>query len=196
MDPRRSGVRVTPPGPETQRLFVGVPIPPEGVQLARGAQQALPPVPGLRVARVDQLHVTLAFLGEVGSRAREAAREVVAGLPAGMGGVCRLGGYRFLPSPRKARVVALSVSDPQGVFAALYEAVMSGLEAGKVMHREKRPFLPHLTVARLREPAPVQPKSECGTVAFPVESVCLYRSELRRDGAVYSIVEQRHLGGC
>ncbi len=91
---------------------------------------------------------------------------------------------------RHRRLVALGIADPDGVFDALFETVMSGLEEADVMQREKRPFRPHLTVARLRKPGAVQPRSETGRTWFAVESVCLYESRLSREGAVYSVLAQ------
>lgn len=157
------------------------------------AQEALPTDRGLRLVSPEQTHVTLAFIGEAAVEAREAARAVVAGLPQELGGVTTLGEYLFLPSARRPRVVALAVDDPGAVFSELFELVMAGLERAHVMRREKRPHRPHVTIARLRSPTDVRPKSECGRAEFPVESVRLYRSELRREGAVYTIVEERTL---
>jgi 2'-5' RNA ligase len=90
-------------------------------------------------------------------------------------------------------VVTLELADSHGVFAALFQRVMEGLEAGGVMQREKRPFRPHLTIARLRDPGPVRPRSESEQARFAVESVCLYRSELRREGAMYTVVARKVL---
>ncbi len=183
----------TRPGVDVERLFVGVPLPVEAKPFVAEAQHALPAIAGLRLIRPEQLHVTLAFLGGLGAEAREAARAVVAGVDVRSGGITRLGGFLFLPSPSKARVVALAIDDPDGVFSGLYEQVAAGLERGGVYRREKRPYLPHLTIARLREPRAVQPKSECGRVGFPVESVCLYKSELGREGARYTVLERMPL---
>jgi 2''-5'' RNA ligase len=184
---------VRPARPDTERLFIGVPLPAAAVALVRAAQEALPADQGLRLESPEQTHVTLAFIGEAPVEAREAARAVVAGLPQEVGGVTTLGGYLFLPSARRPRVVALVVNDPGAVFSQLFELVMAGLERAHVMRREKRPYRPHVTIARLRSPTDVRPKSECGRASFPVESVCLYRSELRREGAVYTIMEERTL---
>lgn len=175
------------------RLFVAVSLPPGLLALVERAQGALPSLPGLRLLRADQLHVTLAFIGEVDEVKVRAARAVVTGLPEGLGGEALLGGFLLLPSPRKARVVTLALRDAQGIFARLFETVMSGLEQADVMKREKRPFRPHLTIARLRQPGPVVPKSECEEAPFAIESVCLYRSELKREGALYSVLERKKL---
>jgi 2'-5' RNA ligase len=90
-------------------------------------------------------------------------------------------------------VVALEVIDTRELFAALFVRVMGGLEAARVMQREKRPFRAHVTIARIKVPGPVQPMAESGPVRFAVESVCLYESELRREGAVYAVRTRRAL---
>jgi 2'-5' RNA ligase len=100
----------------------------------------------------------------------------------------------MLPSPSRARVVTLELADEQGVFKALFEEVMTGLEDGGVMKREKRPYRPHLTVARLRTPAAVRPRYESERARFAIQSVCLYQSELRREGAEYTVVCRRMVG--
>jgi 2'-5' RNA ligase len=114
-------------------------------------------------------------------------------VPAGLGGVVTLNGIVLLPSPRRTRVVAMGVDDPDALFATLFEHVISGLERAGAIEREKRPFLPHLTIARLREPVALQPKSEGENGPFSIESVCLYKSELRPEGARYVVLERRVL---
>ena len=170
-----------------QRLFVAVPLPVETLGFVLAAQRLLPTAPGLRLMREDQLHVTLAFIGEVGDDKAAAAIRVVESVPPSMGGEALIERFLLLPSPGRARVVALELRDKDGVFGRLFEEVMGGLELAGVMQREKRPFRPHLTIARLRDAGHVQPKSECGEARYAVESVCLYESELKREGAVYTV---------
>jgi 2'-5' RNA ligase len=188
-----SGEWVRTANPATERLFIGVPLPEATSALVRAAQEALSTVRGLRLVRPEQVHVTLAFIGEAAPQAREAARRAVASIPRQAGGLTVLGGYVLLPSARRPRVVALGVDDPAGVLAGLFELVMGELEREQVMRREKRPFLAHATIARLRVPTEIGLKSECGLAPFPVESVRLYRSELRQEGALYTVVEERTL---
>ena len=183
-------------GDARQRLFVAVPLPAGLRELVRHAQEALPPSPGVRLLSPEQWHVTLAFIGEVSAAKAETARMVVEELPPGMGGEAAIEGFLMLPSAARARVVTLELADERGVLRALFEAVMAGLEAGGVMQREKRPFRAHLTIARLRIPGAVRPRYESERARFAVESVCLFRSELRREGAVYTVVSRKvfHLG--
>lgn len=171
----------------TQRLFVAVPLPADLLEFVRAAQALLPPLRGLRLMREDQFHVTLAFIGEVGVSKAALARAVVESVPVELGGEATIERFLLLPSPKRARVVALELSDADGVFTRLFEHVMSGLERSGVMQREKRPFRPHLTIARMREATAIQPRSECGRARYAVQSVCLYESELKREGALYTV---------
>jgi len=175
-------------GEARQRLFVAVPVPAGLLEFVRRAQGLLPRTPGLRLLGPAQLHVTLAFIGEVGARKADAARTVVETVPRDMGGGACVTGFLLLPSERRARVIALAIADEERVFGRLYEHVAAGLEAAGVMEREKRPFRPHLTVARLRNPTAVQPTVESGRAGFAVESVCLYESVLKREGAQYEVL--------
>lgn len=182
-------------GQRLERLFIAVPMPEGVLPLVQEAQQLLPVRPGLRLMRREQLHLTLAFIGEVGPEKRSAAEAVVSSVPTDGGGVLQSAGFLFLPSPRRARVVAVSLDDRRMIMGRLFEHLMAGLEAAQVMRREKRPFRAHLTIARLRDPAELRPKSECRRFEFPVESVCLYRSELRREGAQYTVLVRKELDG-
>jgi 2'-5' RNA ligase len=121
---------------------------------------------------------------------------VIRAIPFDRGGEARVDGFVLLPSPKRTRVVALRLMDEKKVFERLFESVMIGLEESEVMQREKRPFRAHATIARLREPGPVQPTSDCGRAPFGVESVCLYESELLRAGARYTIIERTALAAA
>ena len=174
-----------------ERLFIGVPLPESLKGFVREAQAALPRISGLRLLPEEQWHVTLAFLGEVDQATALVARRIVEAVPSAMGGGAWLGGFLMLPSATKARVAALEIDDDRGVFADLYEVVMTSLETAEVLEREKRPFRPHLTVARMRTPGRVRPRSEIERVRYAIDSVCLYRSELRREGATYTVLARR-----
>jgi 2'-5' RNA ligase len=178
-----------------ERLFIGVPLPESLKEHVRGAQEALPRMNGLRLLSEAQWHVTLAFLGIVDHETGLVVRKIVEGVSDGMGGGAWLEGFLMLPSATKARVVTLAIEDDSGVFSGLFETVMTSLETAGVMQREKRPYRPHLTIARLRVPGSVRPRSEIERVRFAVESVCLYKSELRREGAIYTVLARREFDG-
>jgi len=170
-----------------------VPLPPGLLPHVQAVQVLLPSTPGLRLLKPEQLHVTLAFIGEVSAEKGRAAQSVVEELAESLGGTALLEDFLLLPSSAHPRVVTLSITDTSGVFARLYEMVITGLEQAGVMRREKRPFRPHLTIARVKS-GRVQPKADAATVVYAIESVRLYRSRLARTGAEYTVITERRLG--
>lgn len=89
------------PSGSSQRLFVAVPLPAELLEFVRACQGLLPGQPGLRLMNAEQLHVTLAFIGEVDERKADAARSVVRSIPAALGERRPLNAFSSSPRPRR-----------------------------------------------------------------------------------------------
>ena len=164
------------------RLFVAAELPePVAGALARWR----PRDDGLRPVAVEALHVTLAFLGERDEEEVEAIGAVVRGAARPVGSLA-VDEALWLP-PRRPRVLAVRLADGDGALGALQADVADGLEAATSWRREKRPFLPHVTVARVRHGAraggelPAVP--ELG--AFAATAVTLFHSRLSPKGAHY-----------
>ena len=129
-------------------------------RLALWRDEVVAEVPGLRPVAVESLHVTLCFLGsvEVGAvDAVAAACGVVAGMPAASlqrsaaGSGCRA---------RRPGVLAVELLDDGGRLGAVQAALSEALAAGGWYEPEKRPFLAHVTVARVGRGARVRRGSE------------------------------------
>jgi len=143
----------------------------------------------VRPVAPEALHVTLVFLGwqdeSAGARIAEAA---FAALPGGPVPRLAATGVRSVP-PRDARLFALDLADEDGRAGRLQAATAGALEAGGWYRPEKRPFWPHVTLARVKRgerrvpslpedpPPPAEP--------FDAPAVTLYRSTLRPQGALY-----------
>ena len=141
----------------------------------------------VRLVRPASLHVTLVFLGhhpeaEVDAIG-EAAFSRVAPLPAPL---LTPTGLKAVP-PRRPRLWALDLADEGSLAAAVHAAVAEPLVAGGWYEPEKRPFWPHITVARVRarERAPRIDAEPPGGGGFRAGEVVLYRSRLSRAGADY-----------
>jgi RNA 2',3'-cyclic 3'-phosphodiesterase len=142
----------------------------------------------LRPVRPQALHVTLVFLGWQD----EAAAEAIAGAafsaaPAGAAEL-RAGAVKPLP-PRDPRLFALDLEDAGGRASALQAAVSDALAAGGWYTPEKRPFWPHVTLARVkrgeRRVAPLPHDPAPPAEPFEARELTLYRSTLRPQGALY-----------
>ncbi len=182
---------------ERARLFVALELP-EPVRLALGQWRSdrLGAVdPGLRMTRLDDLHVTLCFLGsrpidEIGAVA--AACGVVSGCARP---VLTVGGPAWLPS-RRPRVLAVDLDDQQGTLGRLQAELASALVRGGLYEPERRPFRAHVTVARVAARARVAAVElpPPAPLSFVGASVVLMRSRLGRDGARYEALTAIALG--
>jgi 2'-5' RNA ligase len=174
---------------ERARLFVALELP-RAVRerLAVWRDEVVAGVPGLRAVQVESLHVTLCFLGwiEVGQvDAVTDACGVVRGMPAAS---LRVGPGIWLP-PRRPRVLAVELDDLGARLGAVQSALSGALSAGGWYKPEKRPFLAHVTVARVGRGARVRRGSELpglpDDLTFVGSTVTLFRSRLSPSGARY-----------
>jgi 2'-5' RNA ligase len=166
------------------RLFVACDLPGDGLAAITDWQRAeLAPHAELRAVRT--LHLTLAFLGNVGA---ERVPDITGAL--GALAIPRLEAAvsepLFLPERGRKHVVALRLDDPSGALVTLQRDVSEALRQIGAYTPEKRPWLPHVTVARYRRPGPPFSLQNVtiGRVGLP--SVILYASVLERGGAVHT----------
>ena len=139
----------------------------------------------LRPVAEEALHVTLAFLGY---RAEQEAGAIAEAMTSAAGDAPLLTAGEVKPvPPRRPRLFALDLGDPDGICAQLQQRVSDALEAGRFYKPEKRPFWPHVTLARVKrnlraDPLPADPPP---LDPFRAPQLTLYRSTLRPQGAKY-----------
>lgn len=177
-------------GRERLRLFCGLRLPDETVEeLSRWQAQAFGEAGGVRVLGREQLHVTLAFLGSRPAGELEAiATELRAAALAAEPATLTVKGYR------ETRSVGMLVLDDEGGRAtSLAVELHERLERLGVYERERREWLPHLTVIRFRERPRLKPSlPELGP--FVTSEAAVYMSVLRPSGAQYSVLESVGVG--
>jgi 2'-5' RNA ligase len=179
-------------------MFVALDLPPETrVELAAWRDAVIEGRRDLRPVAPEALHATLVFLGwqeEANSQAIAAAAFGAAEVPAPL---LTPAAIKPLP-PRDPRLFALELDDEDGRAAALQAAVAGALAEGGWYRPEKRPFWPHLTLARVKRgerrvpplPSSPSPPSE----QFEAGELTLYRSTLRPQGALYEPLARATLG--
>ena len=144
----------------------------------------------LRPVRAEALHVTLVFLGWQDESAADAIAAAAFGArPAGAAApLLTPAAVRPLP-PRDPLLLALELDDEDGRARVLQAAVSDALEAGRWYRPEKRPFWPHLTLARVkrgeRRVPPISDEPPAPLAPFAAGQLTLYRSTLRPQGALY-----------
>jgi RNA 2',3'-cyclic 3'-phosphodiesterase len=179
-------------GHERLRLFCALRLP-EAVldKVARWQERHLR---GLDVRPVprEHLHVTLAFLGWTpAARAREvgeALRETATG-----GGPIELeDAARPVRETRSVGMIVLR--DVHGTALVLAERLFGRLEGLGVYERDRRAWLPHVTVMRFRRPPRLRLEAPA-LGRFSPSDAAVYRSVLRSTGAQYEVLETVALGG-
>jgi 2'-5' RNA ligase len=173
------------------RLFFGLPLPASATDvLARWQARALEAAPGLRVVKPEHLHITLAFLGNRPVAELPSLREALTAANEGSEPP-ELTPVRYRETDH---VAMLTLDDAEGRAAAIQSRLSGCLEQLGAYRPERRPWLPHVTVARYRTRPRRSPElPETGTIV--PSDVALYHSVLRPDGAQYVIVEAVVLGG-
>jgi 2'-5' RNA ligase len=184
------------------RLFVAANFPSEvRERLWRAAEPLRARDFPVRWVEPSGLHVTLKFLGEVEpSRERELIDAVESSITGARRFSMGLAGFGAFPRPDRPRVIwaGCEAAPPLELLQDRLERAMAALG----FPVEGRPFRPHVTLGRVRQGA--RPRALEGvealleTLAFQdaveVQSLDLMRSELRRDGARYSLVHAATLG--
>jgi RNA 2',3'-cyclic 3'-phosphodiesterase len=149
------------------------------------------------------LHLTVKFLGAVAEDRIEAVAGALTGAIAGVGAFdAQVEGLGAFPSAARPRVVWAGVTAGAGTMADLAGRVDDAL-AALGFDREARPFSPHITLGRVRQPGRILALTEAlrraagsGFGCFRVARVSLMRSELSPRGARYTELAAASLGGA
>ncbi len=188
------------------RCFVAVPIPQACREsLSRWQQTLRDALPGVRWTRVEGMHLTLCFLGEIADATREALSRVMRErvprcVPPFL---LRARGLGTFPTAARPRVLwsglAAGSDGALDHLAQLHEVVgAAAREAGCAV--EERAFRPHLTIGRFTRGASagavrgaIARWGETDHGEIPVEVVRLYRSVLAPGGAIHTVLEEHRL---
>jgi len=190
---------------EQVRCFIAIGLPEEvkaglvqlQAQLKSGDQ------PGVKWVDPYGIHLTLKFLGNV-------AMDRIDGITGAIGkaaqGVSpfrlKVEGLGVFPNLRRVQVVWVGMSGEVDRLVQLQQRIESNLaELG--FAPEGRRFTPHLTLARLRDRVSLDERQEFGQLiadtkfeaayTFNVSAINLMRSQLTREGAIYSRISSVEL---
>jgi RNA 2',3'-cyclic 3'-phosphodiesterase len=183
--------------PSSARLFVALELPEDArAAIVDWQGEAFGGLSrSVRLVRPAALHVTLVFLGHHPEDDVPAIREACLSELGGLAAPALTAvGVKPVP-PRRPRLWAVDLDDADRRAAAVQAAVQSPLFEGGWYEPEKRPFWPHLTVARLRaRERPPRVAIDPPPVVFVASEVVLYRSRLSRAGADYEPLARFALG--
>jgi 2'-5' RNA ligase len=184
-----SGVRAV-------RTFVALELDDGARKGLEGLMTSLRPrIPGARWVRPEGIHLTLRFLGDTPpGRIEELRPALASAASAGEPAEARIGGLGTFPGRgRPPRILWVGIHLPPSTLALQQACEEAAVAAG--FPPEERPFQGHLTLARFRERVsrPALPPADLGPTRL--DTLVLFRSELRPGGAVYTPICRFPLGG-
>ncbi len=183
---------------EQVRAFIAIELPDELKLALTRLQDQLKSGGQTSVRWVDpySIHLTLKFLGDIG---RDIAGRITTALEEAVRGITpfhlEARGLGAFPGLKRVQVVWVGVTGEVDRLSQLQQRIESNL-APLGFAPESRPFTPHLTIARLRDRVTPDERQSLGHLigstsfdtgyAIDVGSIHLMRSQLTREGAVYS----------
>ena len=177
------------------RTFIALPIPDDLKKCLEDAISSLRSRnSSVRWVRPENIHLTIKFLGHISEDlVKPMSMELDKTLEHYGEMDLTLSGLGVFPNIRRPRVVwaGLEGDTEQLVKMALsVDATCAGLG----IHKDKRPFSPHITLGRLKVPSMIDLDIHLRRKSYRAKEVVFYRSELLPQGARYTVLHTSNLG--
>lgn len=152
----------------------------------------------------EGIHLTLKFLGSILVKQVTDISEAIGQAAHGQAPFhLEISGLGAFPDLRQPRVLWVGIGGETGKLLALQQSIDISLSVFGFA-TEERSFVPHLTLARIRQEASPAERKSFGEVAMSVgfdtrypldvEAVSLMRSQLTPQGAIYTCLSKVKLG--
>ncbi len=148
----------------------------------------------VRWVKLENIHLTVVFLGSVSEDTIDEIKEKVASVVKGFSSIeTRIKGMGAFPNWRRPRVIWIGLNGDIEGLSTLRHGLQGELKVFGVK-QEKRPFRPHLTLGRFKG----LPKGDEGlkwilerygditSELHSLHELVLFKSDLRPDGPVYT----------
>jgi 2'-5' RNA ligase len=192
--------------PEQIRSFIAIELPEEAKEGLARLRKELERDEHKLVKWVDPrgVHLTLKFLGNVPSKRVTEITEAIKGAVQGISPFhLEISGLGAFPSLRQARVFWVGIGGEVDKLSNLQQNIDSAF-AVLGFAKEERSFVPHLTLARIRQGASPPERRSFGELVgsaifedkyhIEVEAINLMRSQLTPAGAIYTCLSAVKLG--
>lgn len=171
------------------RLFIAIDLP-DDLKKTLGRLRA--DIPGARWVPFEQIHLTLAFLGEVDEKTVGLLTRELAHRQAAAFELCFTGVGCF-PNRHRPRVLWIGL-EPEPCLTDLAAEVHEAVLACDIP-QEERPFSPHITLARFKFPASretgafLDQHQKLELPSFSAQEFILFQSRLTPKGAVHTPIK-------
>lgn len=174
--------------------------------LAGVIHQVAQVLPGIRWVDPSNIHLTLAFLGELtDEQLAEAIQATELVSQQAQPFSYRLSHLGTFGSPRFPRVIWMGIEEPVGSLASLHRMLNRHLQR-RGFEVDTRPFSPHLTLARLKSPLSLEEQQKLQSLltnkaqslvsldSYSAHHLYVMKSELLRMGAHYTCLRSCIMG--
>ncbi len=177
------------------RTFIAIKIPSQLEAAFEELIQSMQHIPNkVKWVKPASIHLTLKFLGEITQkdvqRVLDRTERAVANISSFTLKTSQRGAF---PSLKRPRVFWVGLTERNGEqLIGLQKNIESELET-EGFPKEKREFKPHLTVGRVKSPKNIEEVSkqfmayQFPEIEFAVNEVVVMKSELTRQGAIYTM---------
>lgn len=182
------------------RLFTGIGIPYRVRRNLELLLAHLEPTAHIKWSRPDNLHITTKFIGEWPEERLEELKAVLRRVPCPDAFAISVSVLGWFPNPHSPRIFLCGIHAPDTLTALVRDTEDALAEIG--IARERRPFSPHLTLARipmgpgnlsaLKQAVAQLPSVDFGR--FTPENFHLYLSKPKPHGSVYSVLDSYPIG--
>lgn len=172
------------------RLFTGIAIPPAVLDGLRRVLEELKPLAKLNWSPVENLHITTKFIGAWPEERLEELKSALGRVPFARPMEIAIAKFGYFPNPHH----------PHSFFAGVHAGPELAELAGRIdealaplgVAKEKRPFSPHLTLARIKNQdvrglrQHIAKMTDFDFGSFTASAFHLYLSKPGSEGSVYT----------
>jgi len=194
---------------KTIRTFIAIELPDQARTALADLQnrlKAITPPRAVRWTTVDNIHLTLHFLGDIAAGDVDRAATALQAAAAGSSPFqLELAGLGCFPHTRRPRVIWTGVAGEFESLLALHRELGRRLQVID-FRPEARPYAPHLTLGRIKKRIPPRQVSQVGEVLekeapgvgrlarLTVTEISLFQSDLTPTGSIYTVLARSALG--
>ena len=150
----------------------------------------LRPTAHLKWSAVYNLHITLKFIGEQPEAQLSSIKDALGRVPKRKSIPIAIRGIEWMPNPHRPRLLWTAIDAPElTALASDIDAALEPLGIGK----EDRAYTPHLTLARIRMPVPLEKTRDAiehmkatSFGSFDADRFWLYLSEPGAANSIYT----------
>jgi 2'-5' RNA ligase len=172
------------------RVFVAIELPEDLKEKIFALAEKVSRGMAIKLVEKENLHLTLAFLGEI----PEGKVQEIVGVLGALGEVggageihLTLGSWEPFPQKQRPHGIWINVGGETGKLFSLYKKIIDGLLAkGFILKGDSLRFSPHITIGRVKSGGVRSLEEVSLRENFTAEKISLFESRLTEKGPIYN----------